>query len=124
MKLNNNIIQLAKITANNSTYHQKVGCVIFTKKQIISVDHNYHLRSAKKLHPKYQKWEGSVHAEIACILKARTDLKSTSMLVVRINNNNELRLAKPCEHCMKYIYHVQIKNLFYSINNDILHEVL
>lgn len=50
------------------------------------------------------------------ILKARRELKGSSILVVRINKNNKLRLAKPCIDCMKYIEYVGIRKVFYSLS--------
>jgi len=102
--------------ANESKYFQKVGAVIFNKKTIISSGHNYKERSAKNLHRKYQNYDYSIHAEVDAILHARCDLKGSSILVVRINNNGEYRLAKPCKYCMMYINHVGIKNIYYSIS--------
>ena len=115
MILNKKLIDLAIDTAKKSTHHYRVGCVIFDKKRIISTGYNSSLKSAKKLHPKFQKWEFSVHAEAAAILNARTDLSKCSMLVIRINNDNQFRLAKPCRWCEAYIRYVDIKKVFYSI---------
>ncbi len=73
----------------------KVGCVIFDKKKILSQGHN-EIRNIRKLHPKYQRWVGSVHAEVTTIINARRDLRYSSLLVVRINQKNELRYSKLC----------------------------
>lgn len=110
------IIRKAIAEAKKSEYKIKVGCVIFDKKKIISTGHNG-IRNHKKLHPNFQRWKGSVHAEVDTIIQAKADLIGTTMLVVRINNNDELRLAKPCSDCMKYINHVGIKKVLYSTSN-------
>jgi deoxycytidylate deaminase len=112
-----NFISLCINEAEKSTYKQRIGAVIYRRKTIISSAHNSVVKSRKKLHPKYQKWKNSVHAEIDAIISARADLKRSSMIVVRINNNGNLMLAKPCDHCMTYIRHVGIKEVIYSINN-------
>jgi len=118
MKLPNRIIERAKDSASRSTYTHRMGAVIFDKKKnIISCGCNFAQRSAKHLHPKFYRWPGSIHAEMDCILRARTDLKGMNILVVRLNKRNELRLAKPCQHCQMYLKFVGLKNCYYSNSN-------
>lgn len=112
------IINLAIDEAKKSTYRFRIGCVIFDKKTVISKAFNSVHKARKKLHPMYQKWPGSVHAELDCIIKARRNLKGTSMLVVRLNRKDNLRLAMPCSHCFKYIDHVGISRVYYSTNEE------
>lgn len=109
-------IKAAVEEAKKSDYRQKVGAVIVKKKTIISKGHNYAQRAAKKLHPKFQEWPNSIHAEVDCILKARTDVAGASIYVIRINNLGQFRLSKPCKHCSAYLKHIGIKKVFYSIN--------
>lgn len=108
------VLKSAIENARQGDHKHRVGCVIFKGKRIISVGSNTCCRSVRKLHPKYQKWEGTVHAEVAAIICARRPLKRMSMLVVRINNDEDLMMALPCEHCMSYIVHVGIKNVYYT----------
>lgn len=115
MYLNNNIIDLAVKEALKSQCHHKIGAVIFKGSKIISSGHNYALKSVKHLRPKFQKWPGSVHAEVDAIIRARTDLRRTSIVVVRVNNSNKFLLSKPCKWCMSYIEHVGLKNIYYSV---------
>jgi deoxycytidylate deaminase len=110
-------INIAIEEAQKGDHKQMLGCVIFNKKKIISKGHNSCLKSVKNLHPKYQKWPGSVHAEVDAIIKAKTDLKGCDMLIVRINKNKQLRLAKPCESCMNYIKYIGIHKIYYTISN-------
>jgi deoxycytidylate deaminase len=117
MKIPTIVMNTAKEEALKSAHKFKVGAVIFKGKQILSSGHNYGQRSAKKLHPRYQKWRYSIHAEIDSILSAKRDLKSSSILVVRLNNKGDLVLSKPCNFCTMYLEHVGVKNLYYS-NND------
>lgn len=109
-------IKVAIEEAKKSKYEQRVGATIVKRKSIISRGHNYSHKSTKKLHPKFQKWPNSVHAEVDCIIKARQDLAGTTMYVVRINNRNQLMNSKPCKHCFMYIKHVGIKRVYYSID--------
>lgn len=111
----NTIINKCVAEAKLSTYYQRMGCVLFNKKRIISKGRNYPLRGAKSLHPTFQKFPYSIHAEADAILRAKKDLKGVSLLVVRINKRNQFLLAKPCVKCMAYIKHTGIKRVFYSV---------
>jgi deoxycytidylate deaminase len=92
----------------------RVGAVIFDKGKIISCGSNNICRSVKHLHPRFQTWKGSVHAEVAAIIKAKKNLKSCSILVLRLNRNNEFRFSKPCYNCMMYINYVGIRKVYYT----------
>ncbi len=116
MNISSTLINIAIEEAKKSDHKQKVGAVIFDKKRIISKGHNTCQKSVKKLHPKFQRFKYSVHAEVDWIIKAKKDLKGTSILVVRLNKNNQFRLSKPCFNCMNYIQYVGIKKVFYSIS--------
>ena len=116
MNVRKQIVNLAIAESKNSDYYHKIGAVIWKHKNIISVGHNYPLRGARNLHPRFQYWYGSIHAETDAVLKARTDLSSCNILVVRTNRRGEFRNAKPCKICMEFLQHVKIKNIYYSID--------
>jgi deoxycytidylate deaminase len=99
--------------------HQfKLGAIIFNKSKIISKGKNTAQRSKRRLHPKYMKWVGSLHAEQDAVLNAYIDLKGLEMLVVRIDKANKFRLAKPCKHCMNYLNKIGLKRIYYTIDNS------
>ncbi|NIA10719.1 MAG: hypothetical protein GWP10_13575 [Nitrospiraceae bacterium] len=102
--------------AQKSNYTQRVGAVIIKKKTVLSKGHNYAHKSAKKLHPRFQQWKDSVHAEVDCILKARCNLEGASIYVIRLNKNNKFRNSRPCKYCLRYLKYVGIKKVFYSID--------
>jgi deoxycytidylate deaminase len=117
--MNSSILKLARTEASKSTHHFRVGAVIFKKKIIISSGHNYKSKSVKHHHPIFRKRKNSVHAEVDAIIRAKVNLKGCSLLVVRLSAYDKLALSKPCAHCMTYIEHVGIKNVYYSITDDI-----
>ena len=108
------LIYKAMDEAEKSNNRFRMGSIIFDKKNIISSGHNCSFRSAKHLHPNFQKRKNSIHAEVDAIIKARTNIKGFSLIVVRLSAKGKLTLAKPCNHCMMYIEYVGIKNVFYS----------
>lgn len=116
MNISSTLINIAIEEAKKSDHKQKVGAVIFDKKRIISKGHNTKQKSIKKFHPRFQRFPFSVHAEVDSIINAKKDLKGLSILVIRINKNNQFRLSKPCFNCMNYIQYVGIKKVFYSIS--------
>lgn len=113
--MNKNILKTALKEVTKSKEDYRLCAVIFDKKKIISIGINAK-RHHHKLAPKFLKWEGSIHAEQAAILNAKCDLKGTSILVIRINKQGELRLAKPCHHCSDYLAYVGIRRIYYSTN--------
>lgn len=117
MNITDNIVKQTIEEAKKSTVQYMLGCAIFRKKRIISLGHNYPSKSIKNLHPRFQNWPGSVHAEVDAIIKARKDLKGCDLLVVRINKRNELRFARPCLHCLNYINFVGIRKVYFSISH-------
>jgi deoxycytidylate deaminase len=116
MNISDNFLRLTIEESKKGDHKQRTGCLIFDKKKIISIGHNTCVKSCRKLHPKFQRWPGSIHAEVDAIIKAKKELKGCDILIVRINRLNQLRYARPCVNCMKYIKHVGIHKLFYTIN--------
>jgi len=110
------LINKAIEEAERSDNRFRIGAIIFNKKNVISSGHNCSFRSAKHLIPSFQKRKHSIHAEVDAIIKARTDIKGYSLLVIRLNAKGGLTLSKPCSHCMMYIEYVGIKNIYYSNN--------
>jgi deoxycytidylate deaminase len=106
-------IQEAKKTEE---FKFRVGAVVFNKGEFISSGHNYPNKSIKKHHPKFRKMPDSIHAEVDAIIRAKKDLKGSSILVIRINSNDEYRMSRPCKYCQMYLRHVGIKYFYYSIS--------
>jgi len=119
--VSDNLIELACKEALLSLCQHRVGAVIWDKKNIISVGHNYYLKSKRSYTKKFIKNTG-IHAEVDAITNARTELKGCSILVVRVARNHDLVLAKPCDWCYGYIKHVGLRWLYYTTINDIVKE--
>lgn len=113
-------LNLAIKEAQKSTYKQRMGAIIFKGNSIISKGYNDPFRSVRSVSKRFLRWENTIHAEVMALLNARCPLKGTSIIVVRINNFNELRLAKPCSYCQNYLSFVGIKNCYYSTNSGLI----
>jgi deoxycytidylate deaminase len=110
------IINTAVEEAKKSEHKHKIGAVIFSGKRIISHGHNYSCRSIKNLHPRFIKYNGSLHAEVNAIVKAKRDISGFDILVIRLNKREDLMLAFPCKYCIAYLIYCGINNIFYSTN--------
>jgi len=113
--MNNRWIKLAIKEAEKSTFKFRVGCVIYNKNQFISSGHNYENRYNPIHDPRYRRWPSSVHAELDAALKSNPDeLRGASILVVRINRENQFRMSAPCKYCLMYLKHVGIKKIYFT----------
>lgn len=124
MNISIGVFSKAILEASKSKCHHRIGAVIFKGKRIISTGRNYSLKSAHNLHPSFQKYPGSVHAEMDAILKAKRPLKGMSIFVVRLSVNNNVRLARPCIWCEEYLRRVGIKKAYFTSNNEKIEEMM
>jgi deoxycytidylate deaminase len=109
--------------AKKSIHHCRVGAVIFSNKRIISKGRNHPQKATRNITKKFIRWKNTVHAEVDAIIKARRSLKGMSIIVIRINKKEEMKLAKPCRYCLMYIDYVGIKNIYYSTNNNTIEKL-
>ena len=114
--MNKIIIKHAIIEAQKSNYKHRHGCIIFKGNHIIARGYN-EIRYCKRLKWKYRKWINSLHAEQKTILFSQAIVRKCSLLVIRINKNNELLNSKPCKMCQSLIYDVGIVKTYYSDRN-------
>jgi tRNA(Arg) A34 adenosine deaminase TadA len=111
------LIRTAIKEAEKSDYRIRMGAVIFNKKKIVSKGHNHTNSLQRKLHPTFQEWPDSIHAEVEAVLKAKQNLKGYDLLIIRINKKKQFRISKPCPHCTALLNHVGIRNVYFS-NDD------
>ena len=105
-------LKLALRVSEQSAEHYKLGAVIF-KRRPISIGYNKTNRSWNGSH--YGHWAGSLHAEIAALIGARSSVKGASIFVARKSG----RLAKPCSACMAALKEAEIKTVWYTDGNGI-----
>lgn len=121
MKINHHLIDLAVSQANESEYPLfKIGCVIFKKNKVIAKSYNKVIVIDGYYDFRIKRYKDvvSIHAEMGALIKANgDDVKGSNIIVVRINKNKQLRLAKPCKNCWANLKLAGIKNVIYSISN-------
>jgi deoxycytidylate deaminase len=90
----------------------RVGAILFDRSNHIT---GYsHLHGVEVLSRK-NKW--SIHAEEMAIIRGNRigiDFFNATLVVVRINKNNELRISRPCKNCQKLINRFQIPRVYFS----------
>jgi deoxycytidylate deaminase len=109
-------MEKARLLARKSTMCQKHGAVIVRNGKIIAEGYNH-------LVP-YFHHQRSIHAEIDALLKVsnlgKKELSACDIYVVRIatTDSNIFRLSKPCQNCAKALFDKNIRNIYYSTDNE------
>ena len=116
-------LNIAKQISELSDFEpHKIGCVLISGKQIISVAHN-----CQKTHPlqkeynKYRQLKGNVihkaHAEILCLNNARksnVDFEKSTLYIFRQTKDGKWAIARPCIGCFQFIKELGINKIVYS----------
>lgn len=119
MGLPSSVIKAAIHAAEKSQHRHRLGAVIYKGKRILGVGYNgvgrQPSRSVVPTAVTAGYWPDAIHAELAAIIDAGADdCKRASILVVRLNKQGELMLAKPCKICSGVIAYVGIRKVTYS----------
>jgi deoxycytidylate deaminase len=70
-----------------------------------------------KTHPlasKYGYRHETIHSELACILRVRSDLKGCRLVNTRINIRGEIGISKPCKNCQRLLRDFGIVDVWYT----------
>lgn len=70
---------------------------------------------ADRFYPK-QVGNGTVHAEIGCIIRARDPSHST-IYVARVNRSGSLLYSRPCNMCIEVMRHFGVRRCLYTIDD-------
>lgn len=114
--------------ANYAKYSELVhkhGCVIVYNDTIISYGHNKKNNSLKNF---------SIHAEVDAInrlnkkYKSKKIISNCSLYVVRLRNGlneeDDLKMSKPCMGCASKIKKIGIKTVYYSVDNNYVNDFI
>ena len=63
-----------------------------------------------------------LHSEIACLKQIlhRDDLHKITLINIRIDNQNNLANAEPCDNCKRVLSNYKFKRIYFTINNKTL----
>lgn len=102
---------------NKSEHQHRLGAIVFKGNKVISRGFNQ-IRHCSRLPKEFNEWKNSLHAEQNAMLNAKRDLKGYSLLVIRMNKDGDLQLAKPCSLCEGMAMFYGIKEIFYSTSEN------
>ena len=120
-------LKLAVEVAEMSPSRKRVGAVLYNSKRRVittAVNNDY------KSHPRQAWWAQRVgldekiylHAEMACLIKARE--AADTIVVVRLGGHDgkSLRQSRPCPVCEPALRYAGIKHVYYSVTNKFSYE--
>lgn len=112
---------LAKKEARRSTYKQRVGACIVTRKGEIFLGHNF----ADKTHPGSKTPYFKIHAEFDAIRKVKNPkkLKGATIFIARLMKTG-FGIAAPCKDCRKLLSFFGFKGAYSTLykSGDYLYE--
>ena len=112
---------LAKRAAMESTYGKlRHGAVIVKGGSVVSFGFNKsnHCQFGQRFRH-MDKGPATQHAEISAILGLpRSATQGADAYVVRINNDCDWRMSKPCPMCEQALRFVGIKRVFYTVDGS------
>jgi deoxycytidylate deaminase len=118
-KLITRVVETARELADFTQANQRHFSFIVIRNKIICSGIN----RRDKTHPtanKFNYYKNNIHSELAAILNwpsHNKDLRSTSMINVRLSYNGDIMLSKPCSFCQRLLASFNFNEVYYS--NDI-----
>ncbi len=118
--------RLEEITRSLKPVHQTGksfhATFVYNKNKLICTAHNNY----NKMHPYYKfgkykatknnnnKYIPGIHSEVAALLKmGSSNCTSLTFVNIRIDNNNNVAISKPCPNCQNLLDSIGYKNLWY-----------
>jgi tRNA(Arg) A34 adenosine deaminase TadA len=111
--------RLALDSAQPETGRYRIAAAVLDRKgKILATGTNSYVKThprqaelAKKTGNSHRHW---LHAEVAALVKVKNGIPA-KIVVVRVGNAGELRLAKPCPVCMMAIKQAGIESIEYTV---------
>jgi len=118
-------IALAKRISFQSDCDHRHGAVLIKGSNVVNTSYNKNKFSSFAMRfKKGNKDYATVHAELGSILNIeRTNTEGATIYVVRTNNQQKLRMSKPCDMCEAAMRWVGIKKVIYSTNEGVFKEL-
>jgi deoxycytidylate deaminase len=103
--------RIAIDVAQQSTMRHRLGCILYDRTQYVT---GYNRAFGVTVPGRECEW--SMHSEEVVIIKGARigiDFGSSTLVVIRVNLEGELRKSEPCKTCMRLIKKVGIKHVWY-----------
>lgn len=121
-------IKVADNASKNSDFkRQRLGSVmVYRGKPLVSACNSSKTSPMQKEYNKLRfyadcKCNGSIHSEMACLLKTKyleIDWSKVRIVVSRKTEDGKYGMARPCAACMQALKDRGIKHIYYTIDND------
>lgn len=122
--VSDSIFDLAIETATSSPSKKKVGAILLNKNKVVvtatNLENKTHPIQARLAERVGLKEKIYLHAEVAALIKCREECDT--IVVARVNNQNKLRMAKPCPICQLALKEAGISKMYYTTNEGFLFE--
>jgi deoxycytidylate deaminase len=101
--------------------------IIYRKNRMICVGYNdYNRPHNEKRFGKYINHKGyeseykpCIHSEISSIIRhGEENLNKYDMLNIRIGNEDQVLLSRPCPNCLRVCTEINLDNIFYSTDEN------
>jgi len=123
MALKSGYLKKAIEEAENSDIRNNFnhGAVIFNNSQFFGSGNN-RFRHVGFIPSRYLNYRDSLHAEISAIRNVPNweCLKGASILIIRIDKQGNLRMARPCSKCTKSLKHFGFSTVYYSTQEGLI----
>lgn len=97
---------------------------ILNKKKLISIGVNSKKTHTCSLNYKY-RGEVGTHSELAAINQLRfRGVQNFTVVNIRLNSKNEVRMSKPCCGCADMLKQFSVKKVYYSTNDGTFESTL
>jgi deoxycytidylate deaminase len=106
--------------------------IVFRKSRMVCIATNdYKKRHNENRFGRYENWKGflseyrpCVHSEMAALVKlGEEDISDYTFLNIRIDNNGNANMARPCPNCQKTLLMFGgPKKMFYSDSNGVMQQ--
>jgi len=114
-------MELALQTADSSLSRKKVGAVLLNKGRVVAKGVN----QDTKTHPLQARLAEVVgleekiylHAEVAALIRCRSDVDTIVVARLGGHEGDELRNARPCPICTLALEQAGIKHIYYTTDN-------
>lgn len=106
-------LRLAAKQAFLSNHHRfRLGAVVVKSRSVLSQGVNIPKKS-----PSTPPHRESIHAEVNA-LRGVKNPKNATVYVARLDSNNELAMAKPCEYCIEHMIANGINRVVFSLSKN------
>ena len=124
--INRPILDLAVDVARSSPSRKQVGALLLNKNKVVchavNLDTKTHPKQANYAKRAGRKQKIYLHAEIAALIKCRTECDTIVVARLGGHSHNELRNAKPCPVCSLALEEAGIKHIIYSTDDGFLYK--